>query len=121
VKALFDTNILVDYLTGLEASHKELSRYRERLVSIISWMEVLAGARDDAEEDVIAMFLREFRLIEVTRQIARDAAEIRRTQRIRLPDAVIWATARAESALLITRNIKDFPKDDPGVRVPYSL
>ncbi len=121
MKALFDTNILVDYLKGVEASHKEIARHRERLVSIVSWMEVLAGARDAAEEEVIQMFLRDFRLVEVTRQIARDAVEIRRTERIRLPDAVIWATARAESALLITRNTKDFPKDDPGVRVPYRL
>ena len=59
--------------------------------------------------------------VEVTRQIARDVVEIRRARRIRLPDAVIWATAHAESALLVTRNTKDFPGDDPGVRVPYRL
>lgn len=32
---------------------------------------------------------------------------------------IIWATAQSESALLITRNTKDFPDDLPGVRVPY--
>ncbi len=37
----------------------------------------------------------------------------------RLPDAIIWATAREASALLVTRNTKDFPADVPGVRVPY--
>ena len=46
-------------------------------------------------------------------------AKIRRDRRVKLPDAVIWATARAESALLVTRNTKDFPRDDPGIRVPY--
>jgi predicted nucleic acid-binding protein len=121
VKALFDTNILVDYLNGVEASHRELARHPDRLVSTITWMEVLAGARDAAEEEVIEMFLRDFRLVEITRQVARDAVEIRRAHRIRLPDALIWAAARAESALLVTRNTKDFPKDDPGVRVPYRL
>jgi hypothetical protein len=25
------------------------------------------------------------------------------------------------AALLVTRNTKDFPSDDPGVRVPYTL
>src|SRR5438874_206723 len=116
MKALFDTNILADYLNGIEASHNEIARHRERLVSIVTWMEILVGARDADEEETIEMFLRDFRLVEVTRHIARDAVQIRRTQRIRLPDAVIWATARAESALLVTRNTKDFPKDDPGVR-----
>src|SRR5215210_2937102 len=119
MNALFDTNILIDYLNGVEASQRELDRYRTRLVSIVTWMEVLAGAHDDAEEGVIHMFLREFRIVEITRLIAREAVEIRRTRRCRLPDALIWASARAESALLVTRNTKDFPSDDPGVRVPY--
>jgi predicted nucleic acid-binding protein len=65
------------------------------------------------------MFLRDFRVVEITRSIAREAVEVRRTRRIRLPDALIWASAQAESALLVTRNTKDFPRDDPGVRVPY--
>lgn len=119
MNALFDTNILIDYLKGIEGAKVELARYRHRLVSIVTWMEVLAGARDAAEEDVIDMFLRDFRTVEVTRGVAREAVEIRRVHRVRLPDAIIWATARAESALLVTRDTKDFPRDDPGIRVPY--
>jgi predicted nucleic acid-binding protein len=82
-------------------------------------MEVLAGAHDAGEEDVIDMFLREFRVVDLTRKVAREAVEIRRTHRLRLPDAIIWATARIESALLVTRNTKDFPRKDSGVRIPY--
>lgn len=121
MKALFDTNILIDYLNGVEAARTEIERPVERLVSIITWMEVLAGARDEAEADVIEMFLRDFRVVDVTRRIARGAIEIRRARRIRLPDAIVWASASAESALLVTRNTKDFPKDDPGLRVPYTI
>ena len=29
--------------------------------------------------------------------------------------------ARHVGGLLITRNTKDFPPDDPGVRVPYTI
>jgi predicted nucleic acid-binding protein len=119
VTALFDTNILIDYLAGSPAAKAELARHRRRCISIVTWMEVLAGARNAAEEDVIEMFLRDFTVVELTRAIARDAVAIRRTRRIRLPDALIWATARHESALLVTRNTKDFPADEPGVRVPY--
>ena len=121
MKALFDTNILIDYLNGVEAAKTEIDRPAERLVSVITWMEVLAGARDKAEEDVIDMFLRDFRVVELTRRVAREAVEIRRSRRIRLPDAIVWAAARSESALLVTRNTKDFPADDPGLRVPYGL
>jgi predicted nucleic acid-binding protein len=119
VKALFDTNILIDYLTGNDDARKELARYPVRLVSVVTWMEVLAGARSDAEEDVICMFLRDFTVIEISKPIAQAATTIRRKRRVRLPDAMIWATAEAESALLVTRNTKDLPKNDPGVRVPY--
>ena len=67
------------------------------------------------------MFLRDFRVVDLTRRVAREAVEIRRSRRIRLPDAIVWASARTESALLVTRNTKDFPKDDPGLRVPYVI
>ena len=32
----------------------------ERLVSVVTWMEVLAGSRNAAEEEVIELFLRDF-------------------------------------------------------------
>jgi predicted nucleic acid-binding protein len=119
MKALFDTNILIDYLNGVEAARKELERHDERLISAVTWMEVLIGPRSDDEEDVIELFLRDFRVVDVTRAVARGAVEIRRARKIRLPDAIIWSSARTQSALLVTRNTKDFPKDEPGIRVPY--
>jgi predicted nucleic acid-binding protein len=121
MKAVFDTNILIDYLNGVEGARAAIERTGERYVSIITWMEVLAGARDEAEEDVIEMFLRDFRVIDLTRSVAREAVSIRRARRIRLPDAIVWASARTESAVLLTRNTKDFPADEPGLRVPYIL
>lgn len=121
LKALFDTNILIDYLKGIDAAQAELARYRQPLISIVTWMEVQAGVRNEEEADVVEMFLRDFRVIELTRGIARDAAELRQASRLRLPDALIWATARHESALLITRNTKDFPPDEPGIRIPYRV
>jgi len=121
LKALFDTNILIDYLKGIDAAQAELARYRQPLISIVTWMEVQAGVRNEEEADVVEMFLRDFRVIELTRGIARDAAELRQASRLRLPDALIWATARHESALLVTRNTKDFPLDEPGIRIPYRV
>jgi predicted nucleic acid-binding protein len=121
VRALFDTNILIDYLNGAEPARTEVARARERFISIVTCMEVLAGAHDVEEEDVIDMFLRDFTVVDLTRRIARDAVEIRRTHRIRLPDAIVWASARSESAVLVTRNTRDFPQGASGVRVPYAL
>jgi len=119
MKALFDTNILIDYLNGADAARRELALHRHKLVSVITWMEVLAGVRSDEDAEVVDMFLRDFTVVELTRRVAREAVDIRRTRKIRLPDAIIWASAHSESALLVTRNTKDFPADLPGVRVPY--
>jgi len=119
VEAVFDTNILIDYLVGREEARQECDRYPRRAVSIVTWMELQIGSRTPDEADVIDLFLREFRVIEITRQIARRAVEIRRRTRVRLPDAIIWATAQSESAVLVTRNTKDFPTDDSGIRIPY--
>jgi predicted nucleic acid-binding protein len=70
---------------------------------------------------VVVALLRDFTVVDLTRRIARDAVEIRRTRRIRLPDAIVWASARSESAVLVTRNTKDLTRGESGVRVPYSL
>jgi predicted nucleic acid-binding protein len=119
LEAVFDTNILIDYLLGRDEAQQEFDRYSRRGISIVTWMELQIGSKTEAEADVIDLFLREFRVIEISRQVARRAAEIRRRTRVRLPDAIIWATAQMESAQLVTRNTKDFPKDDPAIRIPY--
>ena len=119
LEAVFDTNILIDYLLGRDEAQQEFDRYSRRGISIVTWMELQIGSRTEAEADVIDLFLREFRVIEITRQVARRVVEIRRRTRVRLPDAIIWATAQMESAQLVTRNTKDFPADDPAVRIPY--
>ena len=49
VKALFDTNILIDYLNAVPQARSELQRYTEKAISIITWMEVMAGAHHDLE------------------------------------------------------------------------
>jgi predicted nucleic acid-binding protein len=120
VKALFDTNILIDYLNGIPQARDELSLYDERGISIISWMEVMAGSNGDVEQATRA-FLTGFALIGLTAPIADRAVVLRRKRRIKLPDAIIEASAQAHHMLLVTRNTEDFEADSPSVRVPYTL
>jgi predicted nucleic acid-binding protein len=120
VKALFDTNILVDYLNAVPEARTELRRYTEKAISIITWMEVLVGA-DQNLEAATRSFLNGFDLVDVDERIAERAVSLRRDHRIKLPDAIIWATAQVRGMLLVTRNTRDFPADDPGVRAPYKL
>jgi predicted nucleic acid-binding protein len=120
LKALLDTNIIIDYLNGIEAARDEIERYDAVLISTITWMEVMVGANED-EAATIKSFLAQFVQLPLTADIAERAVLIRRQTRMRLPDAIIWASAKSENALLVSRNSKDFPPDAPGVRMPYSV
>ena len=120
VRPLFDTNILIDYLKGFELAQAEIARYRDPAISIVSWMEVLVGAPPERERDA-RRFLSRFDLIEIDGAVADRAVSIRRATRLRLPDALIQASAEVHSMLLVTRNTRDFDATSPSVRVPYII
>jgi len=90
-------------------------------MSLITWMEVLVGAADSEEEATLHAFLDRFEILPVTLPVAERSVELRREHRLRLSDAIIWATADVAGRLLVTRNTRDFPPDHPGIRVPYRL
>ncbi len=120
VIALFDTNILIDYLSGVPAARREMERYDNIAISVITWMEVMAGVLPEHETKT-RVFLHEFCNLAITPEVADRAVHLRREWKIKLPDAIILATAEVDGRLLVTRNTKDFPADYPGVRVPYRL
>jgi predicted nucleic acid-binding protein len=57
-------------------------------------MEVLAGADDAEEEAIIREFLSRFKVQPLEKAVAERAIKIRRQQKLKLPDAIIWATAK---------------------------
>ena len=118
--AVLGTNILIDFLSGEDTADEELTRQDEPCIRPISWMEVMVGAENFDEERRLRAFLAQFKRVPIDDEVAEIAVGIRKTTRIRLPDAIIWATARRIGGVLVTRNTKDFPQGDPGVRVPYS-
>ena len=62
-----------------------------------------------------------FRRLDLDAATLNQALALRRSLRIKLPDALILASARVRGWQLVTRNTRDFPADMPGVRVPYQL
>lgn len=121
VNALVDTNILIDFLNGSTKARAELARFERVSISIVTWMEVLVGVEIGGQEDTVRAFLRRFEVHPLNAGIAERAVDIRRASKIRLPDAIIWATALQLGVVLVTRNKRDFPASDPGIRVPYQL
>ena len=120
VKALIDTNVLIDFLNGAPQARRELDLYEDAAISIVSWMEVMAGG-SEADSPPLRAFLAHFEVVDLDQHVAERAVTLRRAHRVKLPDAIIWASAQSQGRLLVTRDVKDFPPDDPGVRVPYVL
>lgn len=122
VTPVFDSNILIDYINGYKPAVEELNRHPVRLISIVSWMEVLVGCSAHEQEQKVKDWMAAFfTTLFIDYDIASHAVVIRRNTRLKLPDAVILATARSRNTLLITRNHKDFPPHDPQIRVPYEV
>jgi predicted nucleic acid-binding protein len=120
VKAVIDTNILVDFLRGLTQAKIELALYKSPAISVISWMEVMAGTTPQTE-GIARSFLQSFELLPIDATTAECAVLLRKAKRVKLPDAIIWATAQVNQCLLVTRNTRDFDPSQPGIRLPYTL
>ena len=120
MKALLDTNILIDYLNGIPAARKELDLYETRTISIVTWMEVMGGGEPE-HADTTRAFLGRFTVVSISEEIAERAVNLRRQRNLRLPDAIILATAIESGLMLVTRNTKDFSARLPGVRHPYRV
>ena len=118
--ALFDTAILIDALLGLAPARTAIVSTPERAITRLAWAEVMAGARGDA--DRVDEFLRHFKVVELSEDIARRGAALR-AQRpdLALGDALTLAAAQLTGRILVTRNTRDFPAAMPGIRVPYTL
>lgn len=119
--ALFDTDVIIDLLSNLDVAWEEHDRYSAVAISRITWIEAQVGARTETDRQQRAQFLAAFQLVELDASVANLALLIRRQHRLKLPDAIIWASARHADALLVTRNSKDFPKEETSVRFPYKI
>jgi len=117
---LFDTNILIDYLSARREARIELDRHSDRSISIIAWMEIMVGSTAE-DEDEIRAFLMKFQVVPLSQEIAERAVKVRRATKIKLPDVIVKATAEISGRTLVTRNTRDFPSGTPGVRIPYTL
>jgi len=99
---LVDTDVFIDHLRGAQ----ELKPGRHRLhYSVVTRAELFAG---NTASDRSATLLSPFREVVVDRSVAERAGRIRRESGIRLPDALIAATAIEHKLSLATRNRSDF-------------
>ncbi len=119
-KGVFDSNIIIFFSKRKFDIDELSSKYAEIYVSIVSYIEVYAYEFEYAEEKLLTdRFLKNVEILEVNKEIADLAIVYRKskTKKIKLPDAIILASAKSINADLITDDYRDFQNIDPTVNV----
>lgn len=118
---LLDSAVLIDHLRGIAPAMAWMCGLNEgeAVISVITRAEVLAGG--DSGESMAAFELCEqFACLPLTKETADHAADLRRTNGWKLPDAFQAALAIDHGLKLVTRNSKDFSeKKHAFALIPY--
>ncbi len=111
---LVDSNVLIDYvaerfkkdqLKSLDAIFDEAIR-----VSIITKIEILGYNGEPKEEEKMLLFLDYSDIIPLSQDIIEKTIAIKKSIKIKTPDAIIAATAMVNDLTLITNDESDFSR-----------
>jgi predicted nucleic acid-binding protein len=87
----------------------ELLKEEPPIISAITEIELLCWKTTTEKDlEVLHSFINDTLVIELERPIKLKTADIRKQHKIKLPDAIIAATALVYGLTLVTRNIEDF-------------
>ncbi len=110
---LLDTNTVIYYtkndLSENAAAFLDTQIYKGVFLSVISEIELLGWQFPSVEtETIMETFINDCIIVKLSRNVVLKAIAIRKTRRIKLPDAIIAATAIVHDLTLISRNDSDF-------------
>ncbi len=114
VNYLWDTNTVIYYLqqqfpANAEIFIDELLISERPVISAITEIELLCWKTATPYDlEILRNFINDSLVIELEKEIKTKTAEIRRIHKIKLPDAIIAATASVYGLTLLSRNITDF-------------
>lgn len=121
---LTDTNTIIDYLENkLPEKSSVIIDNIDIQLSVISRIELLVWQKaSDEQLKILEDFIGASFVFGLSEDVILKSIEIRKHCRLKLPDAIIAATAVVNDLILITRNTSDFEKVDLLRRVdPYYL
>jgi hypothetical protein len=113
---LVDTNILI-YLSKKKLQFNKVASPDDKLfISVITYMEVLGYKfSSNFEKQFIEKICRNLPVINLNSKIVEKVIQIRQNNRIKLPDAIILATALVNKFELVTANVTDFLNIDTNL------
>lgn len=123
---IIDTNSVIDYLgnklpkPGLNFLNIVIDE--GPIISIITKIEVLGFNTSEANQNLLLNFINDAIILDLSSDVVDTCIKLRKKYKIKLPDAIIAATALTYELTLITRNSSDF-KNISEIKTinPYSL
>jgi predicted nucleic acid-binding protein len=104
LKRVLDTNAILYLLGGKLAKPLPTGQY---FISVISKMELLSySLLDDPAQSEIESFLSKITIIDLSEPVKKQAILLRREHQLKLPDAIVAATALCLGAALITNDAR---------------
>jgi predicted nucleic acid-binding protein len=110
---LVDTSAVIKYLNDDFPSEGTLFMDNEiadeQMISFISEIELQSWTPANADDmEVYLDFIKDATILSIDASIIKQTIEIRKNQKLKIPDAIIAATAIVNDFTLITDNDKDF-------------
>ena len=109
---LIDTNAVIDYLgkkissPGIKFMNDVIDRVPN--VSVITKIEVIGFNAPEEHSQLLINFINDSTVLDLTGNIVDATIDIRKKFNVKLPDAIIAATAMIYGLVLISRNTNDF-------------
>jgi len=117
---LLDSNVVIGYLAGRihAPGMKAVSDIVDRApqISVVSQIEVLRFSDTRENEAILAAFVGSSIIHPLSCAVVQLTIRLCKRSRIKLPDAIIAATAQIENLVLVTRNTGDF-RNIPGLEL----
>lgn len=111
---LFDTDVVIWTIRGNKRASEAIDSAPRLDLSVVSFMELLRGARDRKELRLTKAFLSDlgFHILPLSENIGHRAAiyleEFALKSNLGIPDSLIAATAVENGLMLCTANVKDY-------------
>jgi predicted nucleic acid-binding protein len=109
-KILLDTNAIIYFLEGVEG-FEVIKDYKTFYYSFINEIELLS-IEDQEKRKSILSFLRNGKRINIDKKIISKTIEIRKRYKLKIPDAIIIASAKIINADLYTSDEEILKKID---------
>jgi hypothetical protein len=111
---IFDTDVLIWFLRGDAQAADLIESQADRALSVVSYMELVQGARSPAEVTAIRRMIRDgrFRLLPITEVLSYRAVGLVENYTVghglKVADALVAATALEAGLTLATGNVRHF-------------